>query len=85
MALSRFWPSIVFHQYFLISCSHAGCKPNTLEQVARWSRVLSDETRLRIIECFEDGEQCMYDLMTTLDMRSLASSFEDTQGCRPTE
>ncbi|MEP6889012.1 MAG: metalloregulator ArsR/SmtB family transcription factor [Nitrospirales bacterium] len=50
-------------------------KPKTLEQVARWFHALSDETRLRIIECLDDGEQCVCDLMITLDTAQSRLSF----------
>src|SRR5687767_2410218 len=50
-------------------------KPKDLEQVTRWFHALSDETRLRIIECLEDGEQCVCDLMTTLDTAQSRLSF----------
>ncbi len=50
-------------------------KPKTLEQVARWFHALSDETRLRIIECLNDGEQCVCDLMATLDTAQSRLSF----------
>jgi ArsR family transcriptional regulator, arsenate/arsenite/antimonite-responsive transcriptional repressor len=50
-------------------------KPKDLEQVARWCHALSDETRLRIIECLEEGEQCVCDLMTTLDTAQSRLSF----------
>ena len=46
-----------------------------LEQVARSFHALSDETRLRIIECLEDGEQCVCDLMATLDTAQSRLSF----------
>lgn len=50
-------------------------KAKELEQVARWFHALSDETRLRIIECLEEGEQCVCDLMTTLDTAQSRLSF----------
>ncbi len=50
-------------------------KPKTLEQVARWFHALSDETRLRIIECLNDGEQCVCDLMAMLDTAQSRLSF----------
>lgn len=50
-------------------------KAKDLEQVARWFHALSDETRLRIIECLEEGEQCVCDLMTTLDTAQSRLSF----------
>lgn len=50
-------------------------KPKNLEQVARWFHALPDETRLRIIECLEEGEQCVCDLMATLDTAQSRLSF----------
>jgi len=50
-------------------------KPLHLEQVARWFHALSDETRLRIIECLGEGEQCVCDLMITLDTAQSRLSF----------
>ncbi len=50
-------------------------KPQNLEQVARWFHALSDETRLRIIECLGEGEQCVCDLMATLDLAQSRLSF----------
>ena len=50
-------------------------KSQELEQAARWFHALSDETRLRIIECLGDGEQCVCDLMATLDTAQSRLSF----------
>lgn len=50
-------------------------KPQDLEQVARWFHALSDETRLRIIECLGEGEQCVCDLMATLETAQSRLSF----------
>ena len=50
-------------------------KIQNLEQVARCFHALSDETRLRIIECLEEGEQCVCDLMATLDTAQSRLSF----------
>jgi ArsR family transcriptional regulator len=50
-------------------------KPQNLEQVAQWFHALSDETRLRIIECLAEGEQCVCDLMATLDTAQSRLSF----------
>jgi ArsR family transcriptional regulator len=50
-------------------------KAKNLEQVARWFHAVSDETRLRIIECLEEGEQCVCDLMVTLDTAQSRLSF----------
>ena len=44
-------------------------------QVARWFHALSDETRLRIIECLGEGEQCVCDLMVTLGTAQSRLSF----------
>ena len=46
-----------------------------LTQVARWFHALSDETRLQIIECLSQGEQCVCDLMTALDSTQSRLSF----------
>lgn len=50
-------------------------KSQHLEQAARWFHALSDETRLRIIECLGEGEQCVCDLMATLDTAQSRLSF----------
>ena len=50
-------------------------KSYSLKQVAKWFHALSDETRLRILECLEDGEQCVCDLMATLDTAQSRLSF----------
>jgi ArsR family transcriptional regulator, arsenate/arsenite/antimonite-responsive transcriptional repressor len=50
-------------------------KTQNLEQVARWFHALSDETRLRIIECLGEGEQCVCDLMAMLDTAQSRLSF----------
>jgi ArsR family transcriptional regulator len=50
-------------------------KTNNLGQVAQWFHALSDETRLRIIETLGEGEQCVCDLMATLDTAQSRLSF----------
>ena len=50
-------------------------KAHTLEQAARSFHALSDETRLRIVECLGEGEQCVCDLMATLDTAQSRLSF----------
>lgn len=46
-----------------------------VQQIARWFHALSDETRLRIIDCLGEGEQCVCDLMATLDTAQSRLSF----------
>ena len=50
-------------------------KSKNLEKVARWFHALSDETRLQIIECLQEGEQCVCDLTATLDTAQSRLSF----------
>jgi ArsR family transcriptional regulator len=50
-------------------------KVQNVEQKARWFHALSDETRLRIIECLGEGEQCVCDIMATLDTAQSRLSF----------
>jgi ArsR family transcriptional regulator len=50
-------------------------KHHILEQTAQCFHALSDETRLRIIECLGEGEQCVCDLMATLDTAQSRLSF----------
>lgn len=50
-------------------------KSQHLEQAARWFHALSDETRLRILECLGEGEQCVCDLMATLGTAQSRLSF----------
>ena len=46
-----------------------------LQRVARWFHALSDETRLKIVECLSDGEQCVCDLTDTLETGQSRLSF----------
>lgn len=46
-----------------------------LTRVARGFHALSDETRLQIIECLSDGEQCVCDLTDTLATTQSLLSF----------
>jgi ArsR family transcriptional regulator len=50
-------------------------KTRNLEQVARWFHALSDETRLQIIECVLDCEQCVCDLTDVLKTGQSRLSF----------
>ena len=50
-------------------------KTKNLEQVARWFHALSDETRLQIIECVLDCEQCVCDLTDVLKTGQSRLSF----------
>lgn len=50
-------------------------KTKNLEQVARWFHALSDETRLQIIECVLDCEQCVCDLTEVLHTGQSRLSF----------
>ena len=45
------------------------------EQVARLFHALSDETRLQILECLRDCEQCVCDLTDTLKSGQSRLSF----------
>lgn len=46
-----------------------------LERAASLFHALSDETRLRIIACLADGEQCVCNLTDTLDTSQSRLSF----------
>lgn len=46
-----------------------------LKRTARWFHALSDETRLQIIECLSEGEQCVCDLTGMLDTTQSRLSF----------
>jgi len=46
-----------------------------LAQGARWFHALSDETRLRILDCLSEGEQCVCDLTEKLDTAQSRLSF----------
>jgi ArsR family transcriptional regulator len=45
------------------------------ERTARWFRALGDETRLKILECLSEGEQCVCDLTDILDAGQSLMSF----------
>jgi ArsR family transcriptional regulator, arsenate/arsenite/antimonite-responsive transcriptional repressor len=45
------------------------------EQTARWFRALGDETRLKILECLSEGEQCVCDLTDALEAGQSLMSF----------
>jgi ArsR family transcriptional regulator len=44
-------------------------------RIAQWFHALADETRLRILECLQDGEQCVCDLTETLQTGQSRLSF----------
>lgn len=46
-----------------------------LTQVALWFHALSDETRLRILDCLSEGEQCVCDLTEKLSAAQSRLSF----------
>jgi len=46
-----------------------------VERAARWFHALADETRLRIIECLSDGEECVCDLTDALESAQSRLSF----------
>lgn len=46
-----------------------------LERAARWFHALSDETRLQIIECLSQGEQCVCELTDILNAGQSRLSF----------
>jgi ArsR family transcriptional regulator len=46
-----------------------------LEHSARWFHALADETRLRILTCLTEGEQCVCDLTERLDTAQSRLSF----------
>jgi ArsR family transcriptional regulator len=50
-------------------------KSKDREQVARWFHALSDETRLRIIDCVLECEQCVCDLTEVLNTGQSRLSF----------
>ena len=50
-------------------------KTKDLEQAARWFHALSDQTRLRIIDCLLDCEQCVCDLTDMLQTGQSRLSF----------
>ena len=44
-------------------------------RTARWFRALGDETRLRILGCLSEGEQCVCDLTDSLEAGQSLMSF----------
>lgn len=44
-------------------------------QVARWFHALSDDTRLQILDCLNEGEECVCDLTTLLEAGQSRLSF----------
>lgn len=50
-------------------------KTKDLEQAARWFHALSDQTRLRIIDCLLECEQCVCDLTDMLQAGQSRLSF----------
>ena len=50
-------------------------KTKDLEQAARWFHALSDQTRLRIIDCLLECEQCVCDLTEMLQTGQSRLSF----------
>ena len=46
-----------------------------LARTARWFHALADETRLRIVERLQDGEQCVCDLTDALEAGQSRLSF----------
>lgn len=49
-------------------------KPD-LRRAARWFHALADETRLQIMECLSQGEQCVCELTEALDTSQSRLSF----------
>jgi ArsR family transcriptional regulator len=47
----------------------------SLQEVAGWFRALGDETRLKIIECVMESEQCVCDLTDLLSSKQSLLSF----------
>ncbi|MCS6926472.1 MAG: metalloregulator ArsR/SmtB family transcription factor [Candidatus Binatia bacterium] len=47
----------------------------SVSRVVRWFHALADETRLRIIECLSEGEQCVCELTDQLDIAQSRLSF----------
>ena len=47
----------------------------SLQEAASWFRALGDETRLKIIECVIEGEQCVCDLTDILSSKQSLLSF----------
>jgi DNA-binding transcriptional ArsR family regulator len=44
-------------------------------QVAQWFHALSDDTRLQILDCLSQGEECVCDLTTLLETGQSRLSF----------
>ena len=47
----------------------------SLQEAAIWFRALGDETRLKIVECVIDSEQCVCDLTDLLSTKQSLLSF----------
>ena len=48
---------------------------SSIAQAASWFRALGDETRLKIVECVLDSEQCVCDLTELLSSKQSLLSF----------
>jgi len=46
-----------------------------LVRTARWFHALADETRLRVVDCLREGEQCVCDLTESLQTAQSLLSF----------
>src|SRR5262245_59828432 len=47
----------------------------SLQEAAGWFRALGDETRLKILECVSESEQCVCDLTDLLSTKQSLLSF----------
>src|ERR1700754_4583666 len=47
----------------------------SLQEAASWFRALGDETRLKIVECVMESEQCVCDLTDLLSTKQSLLSF----------
>lgn len=69
-------PSLLTDQLLLIYKNVVpSANTQDLERAARWFHALSDETRLRIIDCLSQGEQCVCDLTDILSTGQSRLSF----------
>ncbi len=65
-----------------IACDHPllqaiqPLEPETAERVAALFKALSDPTRVRLIAALAEGERCVYDLATALEMTHSAISHQ---------
>ncbi len=50
-------------------------RPTPLADIARLFHALSDETRLKLLECLKGGEECVCDLTAVLDAGQSRLSF----------